>query len=204
MNETILIGSWCMYFYKKYFTAVKYNPSIRTKDIDFLIPLPAKSKKKIDIVELLKPEGFIVTFSNSGYMRLEHPEIMIDFLVPERGKGIDKPYPLPHLGVNAQALRFLDFLVDNTIAIKSDNIIVRVPHPAAFGLHKLIISKRRKTEEKSLKERREAITVLNTLIKKGESNKIKAMFDTMPITWRKKTLQILKESENKGITDILM
>lgn len=98
LNEVILVGSWCMYFYKEYFSPEKYNPSIRTKDIDFLIPLPLRSKKKIDIVELLRKDGFIVTFSNSSYMRLEHPEIMIDFLVPERGKGIDKPYPLPHLG----------------------------------------------------------------------------------------------------------
>ncbi|MBI5180998.1 MAG: hypothetical protein HZA05_06310 [Nitrospirae bacterium] len=203
LEEIILVGSWCMYFYKEYFSPEKYNPSIRTKDIDFLIPLPIRSKKKIDIVELLRKDGFIVTFSNSGYMRLEHPEIMIDFLVPERGKGIDKPYPLPHLGVNAQALRFLDFLVDNTIAIKSDDIIVRTPHPAAFGLHKLIISKRRKTEAKFLKEQKEAITVLKALIEKGESKKLKAVFSTMPIAWRKKILQTLKESENKEIMDIL-
>ena len=204
LDEIILVGSRCMYFYKNYFAEEKYNPSIRTKDIDFLIPLPIKSKKKIDVIEILKPDGFVVTFSNSGYMRLEHPEIMIDFLVPERGRGIDKPYPLPHLGVNAQALRFLDFLVQNTITLKSDNISVRVPHPATFGLHKLIISQRRKTEEKSLKERQEAITVLKALVEKGESNKIKSTFNIMPMTWRKKILQVLKKSENKGIVDILM
>jgi hypothetical protein len=172
LDEIILVGSWCMYFYKDYFSAEKYNPSIRTKDIDFLIPLPIKSKNKIDVIEILKPDGFVVTFSNSGYMRLEHPEIMIDFLVPERGRGTDKPYPLPHLGVNAQALRFLDFLVKNIITLKSDNLWIKVPHPVAFGLHKLIISQRRKTEEKSLKERQEAITILKALVEKGESNKI--------------------------------
>jgi len=204
LDEIILVGSWCMYFYKDYFAEEKYNPSIRTKDIDFLVPLPVKSKKKIDIIEILKPEGFIVTFNSYGYMRIEHPEIMIDFLVPEKGRGTDKPYPLPHLGVNAQVLRFLDFLVQNTISLKSDNLRIRVPHPAAFGLHKLIISQRRKTEEKSLKERREAIIVLNTLIEKGESNKIKTIFSTMPTTWRKKMLQVLKESKNKVIIDVLV
>lgn len=203
LNEAILVGSWCMYFYKDYFLVGAYNPTIRTRDIDFLIPLPIKSKKKIDIADLLKDEGFVATFSNNGYIRLEHPELMLEFLVPERGRGTDKPYPLPHLGVNAQALRFLDFLVDNTIVIKSDDIILRIPHPAAFGLHKLIISKRRKTEEKSLKEQKEAITVLKALIEKGESKKIKAIFNTMPIAWRKKIFQSLRESENKEIVDIL-
>lgn len=203
LDDIILVGSWCMYFYKDYFSAIRYVPSIRTKDIDFLVPLPIKSKKKIDIVKLLKDEGFVVTFNNSGYMRLEHPEIMIEFLVPERGKGTDKPYPLPHLGVNAQALRFLDFLVHNTITIESDNLCIRLPHPAAFGLHKLIVSKRRKAEEKSLKERREALDVLNVLVKQGESKKIKGMFDNMPVSWRKKVLSVLEESDNKGFTNIL-
>lgn len=203
LDDIILVGSWCMYFYKEYFSIIRYAPSIRTKDIDFLVPLPIKSKKKIDIVKLLKDEGFVVTFNNSGYMRLEHPEIMVEFLVPERGRGTDKPYPLPHLGVNAQALRFLDFLVQNTITMESDDVCVRLPHPAAFGLHKLIVSKRRKAEEKSLKERREALDVLNALIKQGESEKIKGMFDKMAVRWRKKVLSVLEECDNKDITSIL-
>ena len=68
LDELILIGSWCMYFYKDYFYNVKYSPSIRTKDVDFLIPISVKSEKKVDIVDLLKDEGFIVTFSNRGHM----------------------------------------------------------------------------------------------------------------------------------------
>ncbi len=87
LNEIILVGSWCMYFYKAYFSQKSYTPTIRTKDIDFLVPIPFKMKKKIDIYALLKDEGFIVTFNKLGYIRLEHPELMIEFLVPERGDG---------------------------------------------------------------------------------------------------------------------
>jgi len=203
LDELILVGSWCMYFYKDYFYSVRYSPSIRTKDIDFLVPIPVKSKKKVDIVDFLKDEGFIVTFSNRGHMRLEHPELMIEFLVPERGRGTDRPYSLPHLGVNAQALRFLDFLVENTIWTESEGLKIKIPHPAAFGLHKLIISKRRKTEEKLSKEMREALDILNALLGQGESNKIKAMFNRMPLSWRKKVLNVLKESGDKEIINIL-
>ena len=203
LEELILVGSWCMYFYKDYFSAKSYQPSIRTKDIDFLVPLPIKSKTKVDVAETLKREGFIATFNNSGYMRLEHPEIIIEFLVPERGRGTNKPYPLPHLGVNAQALRFLDFLVENTIIIASEGFNIRIPHPAAFGLHKLIISKRRKTEEKLIKERQEALKVLSSLIEQKESKEIKIMFDKMPFTWRKKVFDVLKEADRKDIINIL-
>ncbi len=204
LDEIILVGSWCMYFYKDYFSTGRYSPSIRTKDIDFLVPLPIKSKNNIDIVEILKGEGFVVTFDNSGYMRLEHPEIMIEFLVAEKGRGTDEPYPLPHLGVNAQALRFLGFLVQNTIVIESDGLTMRVPHPAAFGLHKLIISNRRKTQEKSLKERREALNVLRALVEQGESDTIKTMFNSMPGSWRKKVLNTLTESDDdRDIVSVL-
>lgn len=202
LDEVILIGSWCMYFYKEYFS-VPYSPSIRTKDIDFLVPLPIKHKNKTDVQELLKDDGFIVTFNNNGYIRLEHPEITVEFLVPERGRGTDKPYPLPHLGVNAQALRFLDFLVQNTIVIKSESLRIKVPHPAAFGLHKIIVSRRRKTEEKLLKEQQEALFVLNALIEEGKSNEIRAMFNKMPVTWRKKILTILENAEIEEILRVL-
>lgn len=203
LEELILVGSWCMYFYKDYFFSKSYRPSIRTKDIDFLVPLPIKSKTKMDVAHVLKSEGFITTFNNSGYMRIEHPEIIIEFLVPERGRGTNKPYPLPHLGVNAQALRFLDFLVENTIIIASEGLNIRIPHPAAFGLHKLVISKRRKTEEKFIKERQEALVILSALIKQKESMEIKTMFDKMPFTWRKKVFDVLKEAKQKDIINIL-
>lgn len=203
LHEVILVGSWCMYFYRDYFTAKSYSPAIRTRDIVFLVPLPVKTKRKIDVVGLLKNEGFVVTFSNSGYMRLEHPELMIEFLVPERGRGTDKPYILQHLGVNAQALRFLDFLAENTIVIELEGLKIRVPHPAAFGLHKLIVSKRRKREDKSLKEMQASFNVLNALIEQGEADKIKAMFNKMPVTWRKKVFEVLEEAERKDIMEIL-
>jgi hypothetical protein len=76
-------------------------------------------------------------------------------------------------------------------------------NPTAFGLHKLIVSQRRKSEEKMLKEWKEAIDVLNTLIAEGESIKIKETFDSMPLKWRRKVLDVLEESGNKQIIDIL-
>jgi Uncharacterized conserved protein len=136
-------------------------------------------------------------------MRLEHPEIIVEFLVPERGRGTNKPHPLPHLGVNAQALRFLDFLAENTITIAPEGFDIRIPHPAAFGLHKLLISKRRKTEEKFIKERQEALLVLSALIDQKESNGIKIMFDKMPLTWRKKVFGVLKEANREDILNII-
>ena len=203
LNKIIIIGSWCIYFYKSYFSDVDYSSSIRTRDIDLLIPIPAKFKKKVDIPELLKDLGFIIDFHAKGYIRLNHPELIIEFLVPERGKGRDKPYPLPELGLNAIALRFLDFLIENSIKVKVDKLTLNVPHPAAFALQKLIISSRRMKIEKELKEKQEAIRIINCLIAKGEEGIIKRLFDSMPKKWRTKAKKALQDYEEKDILDFL-
>jgi len=51
---------------------------------------------------------------------------------------------------------------------------------------------------------REALLILNTLIKKGEAKKIKSLFDSMPRRWKTKVIHALKESEGKNIIDILI
>jgi hypothetical protein len=168
------------------------------------VPIPIKFKKKINIPEMLRDLGFIEDFHRKGLIRLNHPELIIEFLVPEKGIGRDTPYNLPELGINAQALRFLDFLIDNTIKLEFDNLKLNLPHPAAFGLHKLIISSRRIKEEKRIKERQEAIRILKILIKKGEEEKIKRLFESMPRRWRTKVINALEKDEGKKIIDILI
>ena len=96
LRDIMLIGSWCMPFYRDYFSSVTYSSVIRTRDIDFLIPDPRKIHGQTDIPELLKDLGFIVRFSGSkGYIKLEHPDLLIEFLSPEKGRGMDGPVKIP-------------------------------------------------------------------------------------------------------------
>lgn len=204
MDEVVLVGSWCLHFYREYFPHSSYHPTIRTRDVDFLVPLPKRIKTKVDVAALLKEKGFVVSFSGSkGFIRLMHPELIVEFLVPELGRDTDKPVPLPGLGINAQPLRFLDFLANHTITLEAEGLSIRVPHPAAFGLHKLIVSTRRKTDEKFLKDRREAIDILTALIRKGEGARIKSLYDEMPVRWRSKARKVLEEYGDTKIIDVL-
>ena len=52
LSEIIVIGSWCIYFYKDYFSDVEYTSSIRTRDIDFLVPVPADSGPKRPVIPI--------------------------------------------------------------------------------------------------------------------------------------------------------
>lgn len=46
LSHVLLIGSWCGQLYRNYFKTEQYTPTIRTRDIDFLVPLPPQFDKK--------------------------------------------------------------------------------------------------------------------------------------------------------------
>jgi len=149
--------------------------------MDLLVPRDWTLKTPVDVAELLKDLGFIIGFTGSqGYIRLEHPELIVEFLVPERGRGSDKPFPLPQLGLNAQPLRFLEFLSQNTIQVKVDEFELSLPHPANFALHKLLVSGRRPSVAKKLKDREAAMKILDALVQKEEQDIVRKELLTMP------------------------
>jgi len=202
LKDFILIGSWRLYFYQDYFKEEEYikRIAIKTRDIDFLIEHPQKIREKVDIPGLLKDLGFVTVFKGSkGYIKLDHPELLLEFLVPEKGRGSDKPYALPKLGMNAVTLRFLSFLTANTIKIKVEDFYLTMPHPANFALHKLIIFQRRPREEKAEKDRKTAIEVLKALINKGELSIIKRTLASIPAKWKRKIIDGLEEAEKDNI-----
>ena len=204
LNKIILVGSWCLYFYKEYFYGVYVIPTIRTRDIDFLVPLPPKIKKKTNVPDILSDLGFVTEFvSSKGYLRLGHPDLIVEFLVPERGKGSNKPYPLPQLGMNAQPLRFLDFLAKNVIEISVDGMRIKLPHPIAYALHKLIIHGRRAKKEKAAKDMDQALMLLHHILKHEKSGKIKKIFLTMPKKWQYKIFKTLKGLDEEEVLSVL-
>jgi len=207
LDDLIIIGSWCIYFYKEYFSNISYidQTTIRTRDIDFLIDKPAKLKHTVNIPELLKDLGFVTIFKGrEGYLKLDHPDLMLEFLVPEKGKGTDKPVPLLKLGINAVALRFLTFLSSNTIKVRIEDFYVILPHPANFALHKLIIFQRRLKEEKAIKDRNTAIEILKALINKGEAPEVKRIMKALPAKWQKKIADGLNIAADKEVTGALL
>lgn len=206
LKDFILIGSWSAYFYNEYFTGTPYldRVALKSRDIDFFIDNPANIKYEVNVPELLGDLGFIIIYKgNKGYMKLEHPDLLLEFLVLERGRGADKPFPLPKLGINAEALRFLNFLSLNTVKVKVEDFYVTLPHPANFALHKLIISQRRLKADKAAKDRNIAIEILKALRGKGESDVVRRVFNSIPKKWQARVMKGLSKSEDKDILAIL-
>lgn len=77
---------------------------------------------------------------------------LVEFLIPAFGDETIRD--LPALGVGAQALNYLNFLIAEPIfaaALYRSGILVQVPRPERYAIHKLIIADRRRDGAGSLK-----------------------------------------------------
>ena len=202
LDHVVLIGSWCLLAYKHYFADVPFEPGIRTRDIDLLVPTPLRLKQPVDIEQILGPLGFILRRGgDKGYMQFVHAELMLEFLVPERGRGSDKPYDLRALGINAQPLRYMDFLCKDGLRLPFVGLDVSVPHPARFALLKLIVSGRRQKPVKRENDLRQAGQVIRALVASGQQEKLRTTFASMPKKWQgdvRRALAALPDSETWG------
>ena len=96
-----------------------------------------------------------------------HP-LRVDLLTPEKKPGQVRPFYIRRFQVAAQPLRFLDYLISHPVkgaVVDGGGILVNVPQPARFALHKLIISGEREVTahskvQKDLFQAAQLLTVL--------------------------------------------
>lgn len=186
LDKIMLVGSWCTYLYQDYFEGKGLLPMLRTRDMEFLFPIPLILDRKTDLYELLKDLGFVLNFKGDrGVIIFQHPDLILEFLAPARGRSEGKPIPIKQLGINAQPLRFMDSLAHNPIQMAFGEVVVTLPHPVNFALHKLLIAGRRKNEDKAEKDRTQAIALLKALNDSGETESVRTALAEMPKTWIK-------------------
>lgn len=186
-----LIGSWCFDLYQKHLGVKKFP--FRSLDIDFLIPYPYKGEKQSNFIGKFEKLGFKTDFKSDGSVFLWNPEIKIEFLTCEKGKGADEAVSIKELGIKAIPLRFVSLLLEEPITIEDNGIKILVPNPVNFCLQKIIIASRRKKEDKKLKDLEQAIYT-SAIIKETEMNKA---LDKLPNKWRADILKTLQKARTR-------
>ncbi|KJU85844.1 hypothetical protein MBAV_001967 [Candidatus Magnetobacterium bavaricum] len=157
-----LVGSWCFRVYQCNFGVENF--AIKTDDVDIAIDIPYKGEK-MDLGRLLKQLGFLERFHPNGVIYYEGGQLRVEFIVPERGRGDSDRVEIEDLGISAQPLRFLDILVSHPAETHLGGVgRVRVPSPAAFAIHKLLIAPRRKLKAKMQKDYIQVFYVLKMLL----------------------------------------
>lgn len=194
LEDVILIGSWCLYVYRYYFNDDKYIPLKRTVDLDFLLKNPPKIKHKANVEEILKELDFRISYNaTNDFSKFVHPDLEVEFLMNQKGSGINDYYNVKELGVKAVQLRYLDFLENNILLVNYEGLILKIPEPSAFTLHKYIVSKRRLKPEKAKKDLETAKEMSDFLLKNdNEREKLKIVYNSVAKKWQKTLLDILK------------
>lgn len=195
LKHFILAGSWCQYFYRTVFNASPEIPLLRTTDIDLLIPNPPKIRVHVDVPHILIRLGFDAHFDyKTGLIKYVHPDLEIQFLTPELGRGKDTPYSIKQLGINAEGLRYLTLLQNYCFEIKHEDIILWLPEPEAFVLQKILASQERNDSLKKEKDLGSAQTIGELCLQSRQRRaRLKFIFNSLPQTWQKKIIKITKE-----------
>jgi hypothetical protein len=71
---------------------------------------------------------------------------LVELLTPNEGPDSDEPVELPALGAHALPLRFLDYLIHQpaqAAVLYRSGVLINVPQPARYAIHKLIVATRR-------------------------------------------------------------
>ncbi len=113
-------------------------------------------------VPRIDPRGVVSYLAASG--------LRVDFLTPNRGRETEQSQQLPALGTDAQPLRFLDFLIrdpEPAVLLHGAGVLVSVPAPQRYALHKLIVARRRREgDAKRAKDLSQAQALLDALIRR--------------------------------------
>ena len=117
-------------------------------------------------------------------------EILVEFLTPsfEEDEGIRH---LAALGVDAQSLHHLNYLLAEPIkaaALYRSGVLVQIPRPERFAIHKLIVADRRKDRLKSRKDLMQAEFLINVLSEDRPDELQEAYNEAMEIgpKWQKR------------------
>lgn len=147
-----------------------------TEDIDFAafhsIAVAMDDHLDPDLVETLEQIGPFVAqpglHTQSTAWRDTANGTVVELLTPNEGPDRDEPLELPALGAHATPLRFLDYLIHQPVqaaALYRSGILVNIPQPARYGIHKLIVAVRRTASAtaKSAKDIEQAAALIRVL-----------------------------------------
>lgn len=157
LKYLVLIGSWVLKVYGGNFNLAHFP--FKTTDVDFSIKSPRNKKNSLSpsIHEILIERGYTPEFELISKAEKYIPapqafenQLDIDFLC-EYGRHIKEPFTINGLGVKVTPISFQHILLDNTVNLSYENLLVNVPKPEYWAAHKIAISQKRSGRDAEIK-----------------------------------------------------
>jgi hypothetical protein len=133
---------------------VSWADGARTQDVDFAhagknisIGLPANIEVDIHAAIDSLAMGFLPIQSFKGgsgatYLNPKDPELRLDFLTTMSREG-DQSFNFRNLNIALQPLKFMEFSLEETtqatLLSRDGALLVNIPSPIRYGLHKLLV-----------------------------------------------------------------
>lgn len=162
---------------------IRWPSSLQTQDVDFGsfatnrvgLGIPQTPQTLADVPKAIDTlaMGFIPNVRlhsavpPTSYI-IPGKELRIDLLTSPAGPDREAPVLIPRLGVHAQPLEFMDYLLQETTdaaCVGNKAVLVKVPDPARFAVHKLLVASNRDLRHaaKAEKDRIQAAYLMNHL-----------------------------------------
>ncbi len=108
-------------------------------------------------------------------------QTLIEFMTPSF-RAEEDIRPLPALGVSAQSLHYLNYLIAEPIkavALYRSGVLVQIPRPERYAIHKLIVADRRQGTDrlKAVKDRGQAAFLIGVLAEERPEDLREALTD---------------------------
>jgi hypothetical protein len=149
----VLVGTHAFLAYGN-MLGVHWGDTSRTQDVDFAhagkqmaIALPGNVHVDAHAAIESLAMGFLPVLTIAGragasYATPSDPDFQLDFLTPLH-RGASEPYVHPQLKVTLQPVKFMEYLLEDiqqaALFSAEGVVVVNVPHPARYALHKLIV-----------------------------------------------------------------
>lgn len=177
----VLIGTLAFRAYSNVLGVRFRKPSLQTQDVDIAhdpaigVAL-AGNTSPVELEEIIKRSGLdlhpvppLDRKQPSTSFKVRGRDLRVDFLTPMIGRESSEPAFLPAFGLSAKPLRFLEYLIRDPIpavVMGTDVVLVNIPSPARFAIHKLWTSMQRPTafQAKAAKDRIQAEQLVEVLI----------------------------------------
>lgn len=144
----ILVGTHAFLAYQNLF-GVRWSAGAATLDLDFAhagrnVSLALPENLELDTTAAIDSlhMGFIPRQARTSFRKADEPEFDLDFLT-SRGRSGEKPVAVPRLNLTMQPLRFMELSLQEpmraTLIARSGPIVVNLPRPQRYALHKLLV-----------------------------------------------------------------
>lgn len=184
--------------------------SLQTQDLDIAqdpaigVAL-ARESSAVELEDLISASGLdlhpvppLNPKRPSTSFKVRGRDLRIDFLTPMQGKDSQEPVFLPAFKLSAQPLRHLNFLLEEVtqaVIFGNQAVLVNLPDPGRFAVHKLWLSTRRPTafQVKAVKDILQAGQLIEVLLD-DRPDDLSNAYQALPNTSaRKAVLEVSKK-----------